>query len=616
MRSRVALTLFLMLLGFSLNSQAQAWKPILASGRAIDWSNSGVGGIPPRPAICASLTPAASLAQINAALGSCPAEQTVFLAAGTYSIHGTINIPSHVTLRGAGANLTILNATGIRGYVVSMGSGSVPYTPVRITGGATAGSTGIVVDKATRIAVGKYLVIAEFNNPGFVTSAGTQANCDWCDGWTRSGALSRGQIVEVTGVRGERITISPGLYSAYTNTPLAVPFNMAASYAGVEDLQVYANNTGYAASFGMSECAYCWVRSVESNYTDGDLVEMLWGYRDEVRDSYFSNAFLHKPGDHDSGIHVAYKTSASLFENNIIERARVSFNLGWGAAGNVFAYNYTMGEFIADAPNAVIGGFRFHGAHPQFNLFEGNIVTSIDEDPVWGSSSHTTAFRNWVVGTNRVCSPLSGRGTANCSGSNGHYGFQAARAIQVSYLGSLNNFVGNLLGSEQMQSLTGYGRRLAQVAFTEYPSPRSYDAAAYGWSFGYGSFVDSGAGTGCDGGNPPCHISGTSSSNFFHGNYNNVNGSLIWSPGVSQTLPPSFYRTGKPPWWGSLPFPAIGPDVTGGSGPRGQSYGNPAQFCYTHIMGGSDGGVGGPLSFNAGRCYGTKEVKSPAPKLR
>ena len=605
MKGKLAALVLLTPLAFCWFAQGQAWKPILDPSRAIDWSHSGVGEIPARTTICARLTPAATLREINTALASCPKEQTVLLAAGTYEIPGNINIPSYVTLRGAGADQTILNATGTdHSWVVSMGTEAVPYRPVSIVDGASMGSTSIVVDNPYHIAVGKYLVITETNNPTFVSPMGTEGNCNWCDGWTKTGSLARGQIVEVTGVSGKTVTISPGLYGSYTNHPLAIPFNMVRNYSGVEDLQVYANHTGYAASFGMSECAHCWVKGVESNYSDGDLVEVLWGFHDEVRDSYFSNAFLHQPGDHDSDIHIAFKTSASLFENNIIERTRVSVQLGWGAAGNVIAYNYTMGEFIADAPNAVIGGVRFHGAHPQFNLLEGNVTTTIDEDPVWGTSSHTTGFRNWVVGTNRVCTPLSGRGTVSCSGTNGHYGFQAARAIQISYLGSSNNFVGNLLGSTQMQALAGNKHPLAQVAMAEYPARRSYDGAAFGWSFGYGSFVDDGAGTGCDGGTAPCHVEGAGSTNFLHGNYNNIGGSISWAASVTHILPASFYLSAKPQWWGALPFPAIGPDVTGGSGLQGHGYGNAAQFCYFNGMGGSDGGAGGPLRFNAQRCYG------------
>ncbi len=602
MTKYAAFQVLIFVLSLSSNCPAQPWSSIVDGSRAIDWSNSGVGAIPERHTICARLAPPSSLAQINAALRSCPAGQTVFLASGTYAVPGTIIIPSNVTLRGAGADRTMLNANGVGGgYVVSMGSESVSYTPAHIIAGATAGSTTITVDNASAISAGKYLVIAESNNNEYVTSAGSQDNCDWCDGWTKTGVLARGQIVSVIAVKGDTITTSPGLYGGYTQQPIAVPFNMSAADAGVEALQVYANNTGYDASFGMSKCAFCWIKGVETNYSDGDPVEILWGFRDEVRDSYFSNSFQHQAGRHDSGIHVALKTSASLIENNILERLRISFDVGWGAAGNVFAYNYAMGEFTSDAPDMVVGGFRTHGAHPQFNLLEGNVLTTVEEDPVWGSSSHTTAFRNWVVGTNRVCAPLHGRGAVNCSEV--EYEFQAARAIQISYLGSRNNFIGNVVGSMQMQSLTANFRKLKQVASVEYPAERSYDAVAYGWSFGYGSKNDGGAGTACNGGPPPCHLAGTSSSNYFHGNYNNIDGSISWSPGVSHVLPVSLYLARRPSWWGSLPFPAIGSDVSGGTGPHGHSFGNPARSCYFKVMGGSDGGAGGPLHFNAGACY-------------
>ena len=515
-------------------------------------------------------------------------------------------IPSNVTLRGAGAGQTILNATGTAGGdVINLGSGSVAFKPFRITSGASTGSTSIEVSNTSGLEPGMYLAISEINDLTYVSTAGSGGNCNWCDGgWTEKGSLSRGQIVKIAEVNGRNVSFSPGLYSAYTNTPLAVPFNMAGVNAGVEDIQVYANNTGYAANFGMSECAYCWIKGVESNYADGDHVEVYWGFHDEIRDSYFSNAFQHSPGEHDSDIQIGFKTSASLIENNIIERTHVAIMLEWGAAGNVISYNYSTGEFDSGATNLDIGGIDFHGAHPQFNLLEGNVVTEINEDSVWGTSSHTTAFRNWVVGTNRICSPMSERGTVNCSGKNGHYGFQAARAIEASYMATAGNFIGNLLGSAQMQTLKGYNNSLAQRGSIEYPAHRNYDAVAYGWSFGYGSTSDDGTGTGCGGGVPPCHLPGNSGTDFFHGNFNNIGQSIAWAPGVAHQLPASFYLAGKPAWWGSMPYPATGPDVAGGSGPEGHSYGNPAQACFFHVMGGSDGGAGGPRAFNAAGCYG------------
>lgn len=600
-KAKTILVPILLLVVFALHSSAQAnAKP----RGVVDWSQSGTGGIPPRTQICASLKPSATVDQINAALAACPNGQTVYLAAGTYAIAGTLRIPSNVTLRGAGAERTILNAMGASGDVVSMGSGSVAFQPVRIAGGAMAGSTRIQISNAQGLRAGSYLVIAETNDPAYVSTAGSGGNCNWCDGWTNNGHLARGQIVAVTGVSGNSISIAPALYSAYTQAPLAVPFEMAASYAGVEDLQVHANNSGYGSNFSMKMCAYCWIKGVESNYADGDHVEVEWGFRDEIRDSYFSNAYLHGPGIHDSDLQIGWKTTASLIENNIIERTHTAIMLEWGAAGNVIAYNYTTGEFDSGATNLVVGGIDFHGAHPQFNLLEGNVLTMIDADSVWGSSSDTTGFRNWIVGTNRICSPMSGRGTVQCAGANGHYGFQAARAVEFSYRSTNNIFVGNVLGSALMQSLSRYHSALRQQNSVEYPAPRSYDGTAYGWSFGYGRTGDDGSGTGCGGGILPCHRAGTSTTDFLHGNYDAMVGSTRWVPDVTHVLPPSIYLKRKPAWWGSMPFPATGPDVTGGPGPGGHSYGNPAQACSLHTMGGSDGGAGGPLRFNAEQCYG------------
>lgn len=598
-----------------VSGTTQQWKDILPANRAIDWSKAGVGPIPERPKICASLTASATLEQINHALASCPEGETVYLAAGTYQIPGTIQIPSKVTLRGAGAEKTILNATGKGGAVVQMGFGGPQSRPelIPITAGAEAGSTTIELKSTAWVEKGELLAIGEKNNPDFVTSDGSSGRCGWCDwGWSPTGDYARGQVVAVTAVNEHSVTIIPGLYGAYTNAPVVVPFRASVIAAGVEDLQVYANNTGYGTSFGMNACAYCWIRGVEANYTDGDYVEVYWGFHDEVRDSYFSNAFLHTPGHHDSDIVLAKKTSASLVENNIVERAHVSIMLEWGAAGNVIAYNYTMGEFHY-APNFMIGGIDYHGAHPQFNLLEGNVVTALIFDSTWGSSSHSTVFRNWVVGTNRICNPASGRGPVICSGTNGHYGFQAVRAIQVNYLTSWNNFLGNVVGSEQMQSLRmSYspdhpGAPLKQIPEITYPAGRSYDAAAYGWNFGYGNAGEGGAPASCSATDHSCHAPGKNRTNLLTGNYNNIDQSIQWADGHAESFPPSLYLPDKPKWWGAMPFPATGPDVMGGSGPGGHTYGNPARNCYLTIMHGTDGGEGSPLQFNRQKCYGAND---------
>jgi hypothetical protein len=612
--SPISLTvLVVIMVGLTLDAHAQLWSGLIDPTRAIDWSAVGVGGIPPRATACSTLSPNGTndmTATINSALNSCPAGQAVVLVAGTFRVNGNINVPANVTLRGAGANKTILDAHGSGPGTINLGSGSPNYPGVSVSSGATAGSTSITVSNANGMSVGTYLMISELNDASYVTMQGGEGNCTWCDDY--NGTRLRGQIVEVTSVSGNSIGFTPALYSAYSLTPLVAPMT-ATKYAGVEDLQVYANNTGYVASFKMSGCAYCWVKGVESNYTDGDFVQVRYGYRDEIRDSYFSNAYAHSPGQTDSDVFIVSKTSATLVENNIVERGHLAIMLNWGAAGNVVAYNYTEGEFDSGSPNFVTGGISFHGAHPQFNLLESNVINRLEPDEIWGSSSTGTVFRNWARGTTKACNPMTGRGTVNCSGSSGWWTFQGSRALSVDHLSTSYNFVGNVAGSEAQNSLLAYGGTTTHVGNLGFSSSRSYDSVNYNFTFGYGEASDSGSGSGCGGSaNPPCHSTNAYATAFMHGNYTHADGNINWASGVTHALPPSFYLSSTPVWWpSSLPFPAIGPDVTGGAGGGGHAGLIPAENCYQNIMGGSEGGAGSPLTFNASGCYSSSQLQAP-----
>src|SRR5713101_3865762 len=75
-------------------ARAQPWSGILDPSRAIDWTttHAGVtGGIPARTTICSTLNPGVTAAQINSAIASCPANQVVFLNAGTYNLSAGID---------------------------------------------------------------------------------------------------------------------------------------------------------------------------------------------------------------------------------------------------------------------------------------------------------------------------------------------------------------------------------------------------------------------------------------------------------------------------------------------------------------------------------------------
>jgi hypothetical protein len=610
---------------------------------AIDWTMAGIpGGIPSGSWTQSGSTIQASTygsgstdatSGIQSALNSCSGNKYVLLGAGTFLIDGNLTVGGGCVLRGAGANQTVLNLMTTSGQSVVVGA--PPGEPnfsnaVSISSGATAGSTSIVVSSASGISAGTLLVISNVNDGTIVTQYGSEGQCTWCDGETSDGSRVQGQIDRVTAVSGTTLTLEQPLFVTYSNTPHATPFTPV-QYAGVENLQVYANNThsgGDYSNFLINKCAYCWLSGVEGNYADGDHVEAEWSYRGEIVNSYFSNAFLHTAGSYDSDVDLMFKTTAFLVQNNILERLHVSIMLEWGVAGNVIAYNYNFGCFDGSGANLVLQDVSFHGAHPQFNLFEGNVSATLAQDTIWGSAANNTFFRDWAVGTTKIgCTPLTGRGTVSCS--SGFYAYQADWAVSPGFITSNNNFVGDVVGSAAAENNTAYGNPVTKVDTTVSlcgPSPcgagsRPYDGDVFDFTFGYGEASDDGTGgttdgAGCDGSfGYPCHSLLSYNTTFIHGTYSNISGAITWASGVTQSLPNSFYLSSKPGWWtSSVPWPAIGPDVTGGGGPGGHTYSltasNPAQYCYTAVMGGTDG-TGSPLAFNANTCY--VSAAPPAP---
>jgi hypothetical protein len=655
MRVRQLQSFFILviLLCLCLSAQAPAqytpWTTFFSNG--IDWSQSGIpGGIPTGTQSGSTITSTGSdqTTAINSALSSCGgsagAVKYVQLAAGTFQVTKVVP-PSYCYLNGMGANSTILSCHGTSGACVAQGNTSNypnPSNDVTISSGATQGSSSIVVSSATGISVGSYLLITELNDSSIpVTINGSEGACTTCDGGTGyNGTRVAGQIVEVESVSGTSIGISPSLYMTYSLSPHASPFS-ATKYSGLQNLQLYSNNSGYAQMVVQNECAYCWISGVEWNYvdSDADYADIYWGYRGEIINSYASNAWQHAPGTADSDIDLIDKTSGYLVQNNIIERPHAAIMLEWGAAGNVIGYNYILGAFDQNSYLSFGGEINEHGANPMFNLFEGNSTGGIHMDSVWGSSNNQTLFRNFLRGSTKSCLSLTGRSTVTCSSLdtngtqppyptyNGWWEVQANRALDLDFLSTLVNDVGNVLGSNDMATLGHYNNNSTPLTQTTAanaicgPSPcgagsRSYDAVAYAYSLGYGETSDDGTGgttngAGCGGGigtgtpaNYPCHSIAPYSTLFTHGTYNSPGAKITWAGSLTHTLPASFYLSTEPSWFGSVPWPAIGPDVSGGlSNAYGYAYAIPAEVCYEQVMGGTDG-TGSPLTFNASTCYG------------
>lgn len=609
---RIKWCIFLLLAQLCLG-QSLPWTSILPSGTGIDWSQAGIqGGIPDAlwtqsgSTLQASASPCNNgsgdcTTTIQNALNSCGTNHFVLLSTGTFK-YTTLTIPSNCVLRGTTGSPTtptVLNCVGTGFSCVAYGSATAPSTgtTTAISSGAGQGSTSIVVASASNISVGKLLFINQVD-PSFVTEVGTEGTCTWCAAGFPG---SSGQIVEVLTVTGTTVTFRPPLYYTYTpNTPKAYPFNYGGVNIGLEYMQLYGNATSLNCNapcgvISMDGTKYSWMRGVEMNFSNdgngsggGSFALITYSLGNEFRDNFLHDGFDHGPGQNDNQIAVRSMSSANLFENNIVYRGHVSVMFQWGGGGNVVSYNYFDGNYHDSGTNWMIMDTDTHGAHPWFDLIEGNIAQKAQTDTIWGSSSHFTFFRNWYGGSRQYVPPFNTRGILNFGSAIWEDSSASVQGMAIDYLSVFDNLVGNIVGSTHLQTENPPG-------FLVNPSTGGDEPSCI--RIGYNS----------DTSNPgtPNNYSGT----FIHGTLDCNAGTFVWAAGVTHTLPLSFYLPGRPNYWpATMAFPPIGPDVSAGTGFDGYANTNPAKACFDNSPRDSNGY---PI-FNPIGCYSISISQAPA----
>ena len=205
-------------------------QTVINANRRVDWSQAGVaGGIPNRSTICATLNPGATASQINAAIASCASGQVVFLNAGTYALSSSIrfNNKRNVTLRGAGPDRTFLvfsagSSCGGMGADVCFINGDGNWTgdPRNVanwTGSYGSGATSITLSGTPSLQVGSMLILDQLDDP--ITDNGAIWVCQTINICTQQTGAANGrssraqqQLVKVTAISGNSVTIIPGLY--------------------------------------------------------------------------------------------------------------------------------------------------------------------------------------------------------------------------------------------------------------------------------------------------------------------------------------------------------------------------------------------------------------------
>lgn len=644
---------------FSAGSLAQSWSGILAPARAIDWSQAGANIIN-RTNACSTqpnlLTgtgnATANRTSINNAINASMGGNCVInLPSGTYYIAGTIQIQStsgsgNFTIRGAGADQTFLNfastnsnCNGIGPVAICVFNGDssayvgAPSNATNWTAGYSKGATSITLASVANLKVGSMLFLDQLDftsDPGNIWACQTSGSNGSCSQQGASGVArskrSQTQSVLVADCRSDHatsgacnqttITISPGLYApnwSASQSPQAwYSSTLPVTGVGIENLSLDYSALGDSqAGIEFTNVTNSWVRgirSINSIATGGAIRKHILAWQSThitARDSYFYGS---SPTSEGYGFDSASVSGDNLFENNICQHL-AACTITEGAAGSVFAYDYDVDNYYDNgAPNWQGADGAHHSAGDNYLLWEGYEGIGFIGDSIHGSSFMVTHFRSY----------LSGHDPAT----------EVAPKLQATYAyfpfsySRYYNLVGSVLGTQNYH--THYQNVPANASDCGDSSKSSLSVMVLGYSDQNGELFG-GPGSGCQQGSftipndllVPSTLmrwgiyaacTGDSACNAVRWQSSEDASDAPTYPGLAnptQTLPPSFYLSAKPAWWGAMPWPAVGPDVAGGNVANvgGHVYHNPAANCYLNIMGGRTDGTSGALSFNANFCY-------------
>lgn len=519
----------------------------LSASLTYDWAtNCGVpGGIPTdRTQYGETLTAANTAAEINSALAGCPSGQYIALAAGTYNI-GQLTFAqlSGVTLKGAGAGQTIINTTATRA-VVNYEQYFHEEDGIAISSGYTKGSTSIVLASAPSayFVVGRLIQITQDDSPDvWASGIGVYHRVGFTGSYGMSATRNLRFTSRITAIDGNTITLATEIPIAFTAglTPKAYPGRATpTSLCGLESLTIYGGGTADRAVY-WAQADRCWMKDVETyGFVGTTGVNMFWQSSQCEINRCYSHDVASYPTQADGfSYFLYYGCSCCKVENSISYRVGDSIIVN-GSAGNVVVNNYDID--ISRSGHGWIDQSQIcnHGPHGVMNLFEANVTQRWQNDGYHGSTSHSTLFRNWVHG---LCSIVASPTTR--------------RLIDLTRGSYYHNVVGCVLGdasySPSHYDLDPGESPVSCCYILGYPGMDSVSMAAY-TSVAWADWPKSTS-------VPDADVAGTLTR---HANFDYLNDAVVWNDD-DHVIADSLYYASKPSWYGTLDYPAIGPDVTG-----------------------------------------------------
>jgi hypothetical protein len=517
----------------------------------------------------------------------------VQLTAGTFNITGAgvTFSTSNCTLRGAGpgtgatgGNFTNDSLSNLKGggtgtflfkadratnrnpgfLIVNNVNQAAFSTSINLATDATLGVYSVTLASNPGIKVGEIVLIDENtdNDPDVWWGVQQDPPGGSSRQWYSRQDRSLAQLMEVTAVNGNTITFATPFHHTYAVAYQAQLSRYAQPWlagVGIEELTLIGGQGGWG-NIAMTMCEYCWIKHVESYWSEGPAVNLNTVYRSELRDSYLHETPDPNPGGGGYLLSIDRASSDNLIENNIMWNGNKEIVMRGTGGGNVVAYNYMDDAFGANYPNLPEAGVNAgHYTTPHMELLEGNYSQNYKGDTYWGNSIDITVFRNDLSGIRAAHPPLN----TYMSGCYPYGDYEGREAVDIQGYSYRHNLVGNVLGfnGQKLLSYNGscYQATQDKFVFENLTTPPS-DNPVVMWYMG--DYQDMNQNWQWN--------STTYQTQLRQGNWDWVTKTQTWlgiggtqgSPnGSPQTIPNSLYLKSAPPFFGANTWPWVDPST-------------------------------------------------------
>jgi hypothetical protein len=561
---------------------------IVPADRATVWNPglNAVGGIPARTTIYIEIEPSGGddCPIIQEALNKCPEGQVVLLKPGTFNINGDglkIN-RSNITLRGSGISKTrLIKPLGTYSPVITIGTQNAKFmNRSLLASNVSKGSYQVTLATNHGFTVDEIVAINQRPDPDFVNWGchaieGQDSRCWFNDCNASEDPMGRplGQVLEIKSISGNTLTFSTPIHLDYkvslgarlakigngTNTIPTV------KYSGVEDLYVaYGEGGDGGGNIALFAAAYCWVKNVESEKSNGSNINIASSFRCVLRDSYVHSTVNPTPGGAGYGINLGIYSADNLIENNISWNFNKVMVMRAAGGGNVIGYNYMddgWGAYYPTQPEAGINAS--HYAASNFELFEGNESFCFSSEAFWGNEAYITIFRNHLSSLRGAHGFSNYKYLINEGKINEctlyYEDIQERKAVSISAGSYYFTFIGNVLGFDGMSIIPKRTPCIGQESkgfIYEIISPGGAGDGEYVpmWRLDVGMDQLT-----CNNADKNTKDNKVASTLLRDGNYDFFTKTIKWDR-TAQTIPNSLYLNSKPSFFGSQAWPWVTPE--------------------------------------------------------